>query len=41
MTSTFAYEDLEVLRNRAFGEIVVGDRAAARSQSRSSISHNH
>jgi phosphate acetyltransferase/phosphate butyryltransferase len=27
MTSTFAYEDLEVLRNRTFDEIVVGDRA--------------
>ncbi len=28
MTSTFAYEDLEVLRNRTFDEIVVGDRAS-------------
>jgi phosphate acetyltransferase len=27
MTSTFAQEDLEVLRNRTFDEIVVGDRA--------------
>jgi phosphotransacetylase/acyl dehydratase len=27
MTSTFAHEDLEVLRNRTFDEIVVGDRA--------------
>jgi phosphate acetyltransferase/phosphate butyryltransferase len=27
MTSTFASEDLEVLRNRTFDEIVVGDRA--------------
>jgi phosphate acetyltransferase/phosphate butyryltransferase len=27
MTSTFAYEDLEFLRNRTFDEIVVGDRA--------------
>jgi len=27
MTSTFAYEDLDVLRNRTFDEIVVGDRA--------------
>jgi len=27
MTSTFAYEDLEVLCNRTFDEIVVGDRA--------------
>jgi len=29
MTSTFAYEDLEVLRNRTFDEIAVGDRASA------------
>jgi len=28
MTSTFAYEDLEVLRNRTFDEIKVGDRAS-------------
>jgi phosphate acetyltransferase/phosphate butyryltransferase len=28
MTSTFASEDLEVLRNRTFDEIVVGDRAS-------------
>jgi phosphate acetyltransferase/phosphate butyryltransferase len=28
MTSTFDYEDLEVLRNRTFDEIVVGDRAS-------------
>ena len=28
MTSTFAYEDLEVLRNRTFDEIAVGDRAS-------------
>jgi len=28
MTSTFAQEDLEVLRNRTFDEIVVGDRAS-------------
>ena len=28
MTSTFAYDDLEVLRNRTFDEIVVGDRAS-------------
>jgi len=28
MTSTFAQEDLEALRNRTFDEIVVGDRAA-------------
>ena len=27
MTSTFASEDLEVLRNRTFDEIIVGDRA--------------
>ena len=27
MTSTFSTEDLEVLRNRTFDEIVVGDRA--------------
>ena len=28
MTSTFASEDLEVLRNRTFDEIIVGDRAS-------------
>ncbi len=28
MTSTFSYEDLEVLRNRTFDEIAVGDRAS-------------
>ena len=28
MTSTFASEDLEVLRNRTFDEIAVGDRAS-------------
>jgi acyl dehydratase len=28
VTSTFSYEDLEVLRNRTFDEIAVGDRAS-------------
>ena len=29
MNSTFASEDLEVLRNRTFDEIAVGDRATS------------
>ena len=28
MTSTFSHDDLEVLRNRTFDEIAVGDRAS-------------
>ena len=27
MNRTFAHEDLEILRNRIFDEIVIGDRA--------------
>jgi hypothetical protein len=29
VTSTFSSQDLEVLRNRTFDEIAVGDRASA------------